>query len=157
MPSRNAAAMLTQAIRAAAISSMMWLEHMATRRVDIGLALGREGLDAQSFDEPAKHLAHERGEAGPRQPVVKGLVRDGDAVLMIELAQQIRDRFDGAASEPGDRRQEQACGVTVRSRLLWPVLRPSWLTSSTDSARPSADRILARCEVDNAVSDLLAC
>jgi hypothetical protein len=47
-------------------------------------------------------------------------------------------------------------GVMVRSRLLGPVSRPSWLTSSMDSARASTVRILGRCEVDNAVSVLQA-
>ena len=36
IPSRNAAAMLTQASSAVTRSSMMWLAHMATRRVEMG-------------------------------------------------------------------------------------------------------------------------
>jgi hypothetical protein len=43
--------------------------------------------------EASKHLPHELREARPRQPVGEGLARDSGVVLMIELAQQVRDRF----------------------------------------------------------------
>jgi hypothetical protein len=53
------------------------------------MSFGRERLDAQALDEPGKHLLHELREARAREPVVERLVRDGDIVLVFELAEQV--------------------------------------------------------------------
>jgi hypothetical protein len=42
-----------------------------------------------------------------REPVVERLVGDGDLVLMVELAQHVREGLDLRAGECGDRREEQ--------------------------------------------------
>jgi hypothetical protein len=69
------------------------LDHDVLEPRDRRMSLGGKRLDTQALGEASKHLPHELSEARPRQPVVEGLVRDSGVVLMIELAQQVRDRF----------------------------------------------------------------
>jgi len=59
------------------------------------------------LDEPSEHLTHKRHEAGARQPVVERLVCDGDAVLVIELAQEIREGLDLPTAKSDEEREEQ--------------------------------------------------
>jgi hypothetical protein len=64
----------------------------------------------------------ERGwlEARPRKPVVERLVRNRDAVLMIELALQVSERLDATARESRDRREEKP----VRRHYSKPLTLP---------------------------------
>jgi len=87
--------------------------------------------------------------------VLISLARDGD-ILVVELAKQIGEDSTFLAASAAIIDKHRRWGREVRSRSPRPVSRPSWLTSSTDSARASAVRILVRCEVDNAGSHLLA-
>lgn len=64
-------------------------------------------IRAEPRDEACEHLLHELGESGTREPIVERLVGDGDVVLVIELAQQIRERLDRRAGEHSDDGQEQ--------------------------------------------------
>jgi hypothetical protein len=74
------------------------------------MSLGGKRLDTQALGEARKRVPHELSEARPRQPVVEGLVRDTGVVLMIELAQHVRDRFSLCTPDAGDRREKQAVG-----------------------------------------------
>ncbi|MBA2541227.1 MAG: hypothetical protein H0V17_16415 [Deltaproteobacteria bacterium] len=73
------------------------------KELPLGVLVGRE-LDGADFvgetawhvtrrplDEPREHRVHEPRETGPREPIVERLVRDGDIVLVIELAEEIRE------------------------------------------------------------------
>ncbi|MBC7974927.1 MAG: hypothetical protein H7138_08065 [Myxococcales bacterium] len=67
---------------------------------------GASVLNAQALGEPVEHLAHELREAWAREPVVERLVGDGDAVVVVEFAQQVGDGLDLPACKTSDRRQE---------------------------------------------------
>ena len=84
------------------------LDHDVLEPRDGCFSLWRQRLNAQALGEPVEHLAHELRETWAREPVVERLVGDGDAVVVIEFAQQVGERFDLSACKTGDRREEQA-------------------------------------------------
>ena len=71
-------------------------------------------LDAEPLDEPREHLAHEGSEARPSETVVERLVRDGDAVLVVELTLQIRERLDSPTRELLDELVATAASIVNR-------------------------------------------
>jgi hypothetical protein len=80
------------------------------------------------LDEPSEHLTHERREAGAREPVVERLVGDGDAVVVIELAQEISERLNRPAGKRRDDREEQP----ARRDRSKPLALPSVATDLID-------------------------
>ena len=66
-----------------------------------------EGLQAQPLDQPGTHPAHEQREPDPGEPIVKGFVRHVDAVVIIEGAQQVRERRHVATGQRRHHREEQ--------------------------------------------------
>jgi hypothetical protein len=74
------------------------------------LPLGREGLAAQVLHKSHAHAAHEHGEARPREAIVERLVRHVDAVLVVERAEQVRERFDLRTRKRADNREKQPMG-----------------------------------------------
>ena len=83
---------------------------MSLKRATARCPSGASVCEAQLLDEPSEHPAHERREPEPREPVVERLVRDLDAVLVVERAEQIRERLDLRAGQRRDNRQEQPVG-----------------------------------------------
>ena len=51
-----------------------------------------------------------------RKPVVERLVRDGDAVMVVEFAQQVREGVDVAAAERSDGGEKQPVGLLRQHR-----------------------------------------
>lgn len=93
------------------------------------LPLRRQGLEPQPVDEPRQHPAHERGEADAGETVVERLVRNLNLVLMVERAEQVRQRFPLPAGQRRDNRQEQPMRrdgaqpdglARVAGRVDWP-------------------------------------
>jgi hypothetical protein len=80
---------------------------MSSNRATAAWPSGREDPDAQLLDQPREHLMHELGEPRSSEPVVERLVRDGDIVLMVELAEQIGEGLDLPRSQCRHHRQEQ--------------------------------------------------
>ena len=70
------------------------------------LAVRRQGLHAQSLNEPTQHLAHERGEPDVGEAVVERLVCDRDAVLVIKGPEQIGERLHVRTRERRDDREK---------------------------------------------------
>jgi hypothetical protein len=116
---------------------------MSWNRETAGLPSGlwRQRLNAQAFDEPAKHLVHEVREAGVREPVVERLVGNSDVVLVMELAQQVGDRLDLSTSKTGDRREGQAVRRDGAEPLTLPRLEAE-LVDVIGGQRARAPRIL---------------
>jgi hypothetical protein len=84
------------------------------------VSIGSERLDAQLLDEPREHLPHERGEARPCEPVVERLVGNRHIVLVVELSQQVGERFDAPTGERRDRRKEQPVWRDLSQPLALP-------------------------------------
>lgn len=80
---------------------------------------------ASLVDEPRQHPAHERGTPHPGEPVIERLAGDLDPGLVIARATHVGARFDAPAAERRHSPRNNRCGVTMRSRVAWPVSRPS--------------------------------
>jgi hypothetical protein len=63
------------------------LDHDVLESRDSRLPFRREGLEPHVFDEPSQHVAHERREPDPGEPVVERLGGDLDAMLVVERAE----------------------------------------------------------------------
>jgi hypothetical protein len=104
------------------------VDHDVLEARDGALPLGRQRLDAQLLHQSYAHAAHEHREAQPCEAIVEGLVRHMDAVLVIERAEQVGERFDLRARERGDNREKQP----VRCHRPQPFGLPGGTTQVVD-------------------------
>jgi hypothetical protein len=87
------------------------------------------------LNEPSKHLTHKRHEACAGEPVVERLVCDGDAILVIELAQEISEGLDLPTAKSDDERKEQPAGRDRSKPLALPSVATD-LIDVVDGQRP---------------------